>query len=42
MTKDNQEQPDTSHTQPSTPQIICNIILHFISMLKILLVLNVL
>ncbi|XP_029345012.1 meiosis regulator and mRNA stability factor 1 isoform X2 [Acyrthosiphon pisum] len=24
MTKDNQEQPDTSHTQPSTPQITLN------------------
>jgi len=42
MTKDNQEQPDTSHTQPSTPQITCKIILRFITILKILLLLNVL
>lgn len=36
MTKDNQEQPDIAHTQPSTPQITCNLLLNFLIMLKIL------
>jgi len=34
MTKDNQEQPDISHTQPSTPQISCNLLFNFIIMLN--------